>query len=103
MSRQVWRVDAQHELDGALSYIWHSESTAHTFAKTLAGYGWECDVYQEVTDSSAEEADIVRLTARPWPVAPLAELLKLAGGRADAIQKAQADLAAIQERKQATR
>ena len=95
MNRQIWRMDAQHELDGAMTYFWHSEAAADREANWLRGRGWHCDVYPETVD----EVTLLRLMARPWPVAPLAQLLILAGGSSeDAIAKARADLTAIQQR-----
>lgn len=99
---KLWRVDAQHEADGAVTYFWYSEVVANREAERLRACGWEVDVYQDACEGTPEATSFRRLMARPWPVAPLAQLLELAGPSGTALDKARADLAAIQQRTERT-
>lgn len=63
---KLWRLDAQHELDGAFSELFGTPQMARNRALNLAYTGWLVDVY-EVEVGEISWVTRSRLCAQPWP------------------------------------
>jgi hypothetical protein len=75
---ELFRLDAEHEQDGAFTCLRTAWWTADTYAKRLQNGGWYVDVTKVaiVAPISAEIEEI--LTGLPWPVIPLPEIVSRA-------------------------
>jgi hypothetical protein len=74
---QLWRIDAQHERDGALTLLRSSLWEAEVQASLLSVCGWFTDIVPVETPAFGERM-VHCLTHCTWPVAPLREIIELA-------------------------
>lgn len=83
----LYRLDAEHELNGSLARFYQLEIAAHTAARSLEATGWCCDVY--AVDLAITPQTAQRLKSGTWPNAAEEQLLLLA---ADPATMAKVDL-----------
>ena len=64
---RIWKLEAIHDLDGALSRFFKGERDANQLATLMHGLGWFCDVYDE--DVPEREAYILCRHEATFPLA----------------------------------